>query len=393
MSKETFISKRITEIPAHPIQKINEQAREMERSGEEVIHLEFGEPDFNTPRFIIEAAYKAMKAGYTKYTSGMGLIQLREAISKKIWADCGVEVDPASEIVVLPGTKHAIYCALMATVNPGDEVIITDPCYPPYEFAIKLVEGIPVRVPLKESLDFRLDPKELESKVTPKTKMILLNFPNNPTGSILTKEAIEALSEIVQRRNILVLSDEIYENLIYNGEKFHSIISSSEMRDQTILVNGFSKTYAMTGWRLGYAVAPKVIAEKIRKVQENTTTCAPSFCQIAGVEALKKGRQFVNNMVREFNHRRQVLVHGLNKIRGVSCSMPKGAFYAFPNITELGVDDNKLSECLLKEAKVATVPGSAFGNQGHGHLRISYANSVENINKALEQIREAVEKL
>jgi aspartate/methionine/tyrosine aminotransferase len=229
--------------------------------------------------------------------------------------------------------------------------------------------------------------------VTVKTKMIFLNFPNNPTGSILARKALEAISTIVQHRNILILSDEIYENLIYDGKKFHSIISFPGIRDQAILVNGFSKAYAMTGWRLGYAVAPKAIAEKIRKVQENTTTCASSFCQIAAVEALKKGRQFVNNMIREFDHRREVLVHGLNKIRGVSCSMPKGTFYAFPNITKLGVQDNKLSEYMLKEAKVATVPGSVFGNQGCGHLRISYANSIENINKALGRIRDAVEKL
>ena len=391
--KNRFIAERMARLPPYATQQMFMVATEMECSSKEVIHLEFGEPDFGTPDCVIEAAHKAMEEGYTRYTSSVGMLELREAIAERLSLDYGIDVDPKSEVIVLPGAKHAIYCSVVATVNPGEEVIVADPYFLPYEFAINLVGGKLVSVPLREELDFRLNPEELEKCITSKTKMLLLNFPHNPTGSVLTRDDVESIVEIARRRDILTVSDGVYEKFVFDGGKYYPVLAFPEMRERTIFVNSFSKTYAMTGWRLGYAVARGEIIERIRKVQESTTTCVPPFCQIAGMEALKAGDHFVKEMIREFDHRRTLLVQGLNKIKGVSCMMPKGAFFAFPNVRELGMDSFKLSEYLLKEAGVVTVPGSAFGRYGQGYLRLSYTNSTEKIEKALKRIEEAIAKL
>lgn len=390
MKNEKLTAERVSDLSGYAIQRMLSKAKKLEESGENVIHFEFGEPDFNTPKFILDSAYEAMEEGYTCYTSSRGVKELREAIAEKYEENYGVKVDPESEVIVLPGSKHAIYSSLVAMINPGEEVIITDPCFPPYEFAVKLVGGNPVRVPLKEELDFKLDLEKLETLISSDTKMILLNFPNNPTGSVLEREEIKKIYEIAEEQGIAVLSDEVYDRFVYNEREFNSILSFSEIPEHAIAVNSFSKTYAMTGWRVGYAVARKDIIDKVQKVQNSSTTCAPSFSQIAGIKALKEGERFVEKMITEFSNRRKELIKRLNEIEGISCKLPPASFYAFPNIQDLELNSEKLSDYLLREAKVAVVPGSAFGEQGEGYIRISYATSMKNLEKGVERIRKAL---
>ncbi len=367
------------------------KAKALEAQGREVVHLEIGEPDFDTPSNIVEAACKALRSGYTHYTPSAGMPELREAIAEEIAQTRGIPVD-ADNVVVTPGGKPIMFYVILALAEPGDEVIYPNPGFPIYESMINFTGAKAVPIPLREERGFEFDIEEFKSLVTDKTKLIIINSPQNPTGGILTQDTLEEIAKIAIERDIPVLSDEIYDQILYEGE-FHSIASIPEMQERTIILNGFSKTYAMTGWRLGYGVMPKDFAVHIARLMTNSNSCTNAATQIAGVEALRGPQDKVAKMVAAFKERRDVIVQGLNEIPGVSCVLPKGAFYAFPNITGTGMKSKALADYLLNEAGVATLSGTSFGAYGEGYLRLSYANSVENIRKALERMGEAIAKL
>jgi aspartate/methionine/tyrosine aminotransferase len=368
------------------------KAKALERQGREIVHLEIGEPDFDTPENIKKAAVKALYSGYTHYTPSAGIPELREAIAEYISKTRGIEVDP-EEVVITPGAKPIMFFSILACVNTGEEVLYPNPGFPIYESVINFVGAKPVPIPLLEKNDFRFDTEYVKEKITKKTKMIILNSPENPTGGVLTREDLKTIADCVSNRDdIIILSDEVYSRIIYEGE--HESISSLEgMREKTIILDGFSKTYAMTGWRLGYGVMRKDLAQKIAQLMTNSNSCTNAFVQMAGVEALKGPQDEVTKMVKEFKNRREIIVSGLNEIKGITCKKPRGAFYVFPNIVETKMDCRKLSDYLLNEAGVAVLPGTAFGKYGEGYLRLSFANSVENIRKALERISKALEKM
>ncbi|MEM0058375.1 MAG: pyridoxal phosphate-dependent aminotransferase [Candidatus Bathyarchaeia archaeon] len=368
------------------------KAKALERQGKSIIHLEIGEPDFDTPQNIKEAAVKALYAGYTHYVPAAGIPELREAIAEYISKTRRIPVDP-EEVVVTPGAKPIMFFAILACVNPGEEVLYPNPGFPIYESMINFVGAKPVPIPLKEENDFRLDHEYVKGKITKKTKMIILNSPENPTGGVLTREDLKLIADCMSNRDdVIVLSDEIYSRIIYEGTH-ESIASLPGMKEKTIILDGFSKTYAMTGWRLGYGVMRRDLAEKITQLMVNSNSCTCAFVQMAGIEALRGPQDSVDRMVAEFRRRREIIVEGLNRIKGITCKKPKGAFYVFPNITGIGMRSKELSDYLLNEAGVAVLPGTSFGKYGEGYLRISFANSIENIREALRRIDEALKKL
>jgi len=368
------------------------KTHELERQGKKIIHLEIGEPDFDTPKHIKEAAVRALHAGYTHYVPAAGIYELREAIAEYITKTRNVEVNP-NEVIVTPGSKTAIFLAMLACINPGDEVLYPNPGYPIYESIIRLLGARPIPIPLMESNNFRLDHEYFKEHITRKTRMIIINSPENPTGEVLSDEDLKLIADCTEKRDdVVVLSDEIYSRLIYDGEH-KSIISLPGMKEKTILIDGFSKTYAMTGWRLGYGIVPKKLAEKMIKLAINTYSCACAFIQIAGIEALKGPQKCVEEMLEELRRRREVIVEGLNNIKGIKCHKPKGAFYVFPNIKETGMKSRELANYLLEEAGVAVLPGNSFGSYGEGYLRLSFANSIENIKEALRRMKTAIERL
>lgn len=367
------------------------RAQALEAKGKDIVHLEIGEPDFDTPQNIRDAATEALNKGYTHYCNSQGILPLRVEIAKEMERARGVPIDPM-RVIITPGAKPLMFYSILALLDKGDEAIYPNPLYPIYESMINFVGAKAVPVRLREELDFRFDVEELKSKVTPRTKLIVLNSPHNPTGGILEEDDIRAVAEIVQNRDITVLSDEVYEHIVYKGKPF-SIASLPGMLDKTILLNGFSKTYAMTGWRLGYAVMPPELVEPVVRLITNSVSCTASFIQYAGIQALTGPQDSIPKMVNEFKKRRDLIVDGLNQIPGISCRRPKGAFYVFPNIKKLGADCNRFADCLLNEAGVAALPGTHFGKYGEGYLRLSYATSSENIKKGLERIRWAAEKI
>lgn len=388
-----FISDRIKSVEPFLGRIMFEKAKALERKGEKLIHFELGEPDFDTPQHIKEAAKKALDEGYTHYAPNAGLLELREAIAEKLKRENNIEADPLTEICITVGSQEATYLAIMCTIERGDEVLITDPAYYTYRNCVQMAEGKPVFVPLKSESEFRLDPEDLEKKITYKSKMIIINSPCNPTGSIMTKDDLQAIDELAVRHDLLILSDEIYEKIIYDDQKHYSIAALSKEPDRIITVNGFSKAYAMTGWRVGYVVANKAIISEIVKMQQSALSSVTTFAQIGAVAALKGPQEPVINMLRELERRRKIMIEGLNEIEGFSVCKPKGAFYAFVDVRNVGKSSIEVSEYLLNEAKVVTTPGVAFGKNGEGYIRISYATSVENIKEGLNRIREAVEKL
>ncbi|MDE2573517.1 MAG: pyridoxal phosphate-dependent aminotransferase [bacterium] len=367
------------------------RAKDLERRGRSVVHLEIGEPDFDTPAHIKAAAAKALETGWTHYVPSAGVIELREAIAGHLSRTRGIALD-TENVVVGPGGKPVIWCILSALLDPGDELIYADPAYPAYASAASYLGAAAVAVPLLESRDFRLDLDALEAKLSPRTKVVVINSPHNPTGGVLTRADLERIADLAQRRDFLVISDEIYSRNIYDDAGFISIASLPEMAQRTIIVDGFSKAYAMTGWRLGYAAMPKEIAKAVTLLLNNTVSCTTAFVQMAGIAALTGPDDEVVRMNREFRKRRDVVVNGLNAIPGLSCVMPQGAFYAFPNVTRVARDEKRLANFLLEEAGVATLAGTAFGPAGKGYIRLSYANSIENLQLALERIREALPK-
>lgn len=367
------------------------RAKALEKQGKDIVHLEIGEPDFDTPGNIKEATVKALYSGYTHYVASAGIPELREAIAEYISKTRKIKADP-EEVVVTPGAKPIMFFCMLACVNPRDEVLYPNPGFPVYESLINFVGAKPVPIPLREENDFRLDPEYVKEKITKKTKLIILNSPENPTGGVLTREDLKDLADcLADREDLIVLSDEVYSRIIYEGQH-ESIASLPGMKEKTLLMDGFSKTYAMTGWRLGYGVMRKDLAQKISQLMINSNSCTCAFIQIAGIEALKGPQTEPEKMVAEFKKRREIIVTGLNKIKGITCKKPRGAFYVFPNVKGTGMKSKELADHLLNRAGVAVLSGTAFGEYGEGYLRVSFANSVENIQKALNRIAVAIEK-
>jgi aspartate/methionine/tyrosine aminotransferase len=360
------------------------KAKALEAQGRDIIHLEIGEPDFDTPSNIIEAGCDALRKGFTHYGPSAGMMELREAIAQFVSETRRVNVTP-DEVVVVPGGKPIIFFSILALADDGDEIIYPNPGFPIYESMINYVGAKAVPIRLREELEFRLDVDELASLINDRTKLLILNSPQNPTGGVLTKDDIAAIARAIGDRNIMVLSDEIYSQLIFEGEH-HSIMSIDGMKERTILLDGFSKTYAMTGWRMGYGVMRADLATHISRLMTNSNSCTASFTQVAGIEALRGSQDAVDDMRAKFEKRREVMGAGLNKIKGFSCRVPHGAFYVFPNITKTRWPSKKLADALLEDAGVAALSGTAFGDFGEGYLRFSVANSIENIEKALDRI-------
>ncbi len=382
--RELRLAKRMSRLGTETAFEVLVKARALEAKGRDIIHLEIGEPDFDTPANIISAGADAMHKGFTHYGPSAGLPQLREAIAQYVSQTRRVEVSP-DEVVVVPGGKPIIFFSILSLADEGDEVIYPNPGFPIYESMINYVGAKAVPIRLREEMDFRLDVDELAALITDRTRLIIINSPQNPTGGVLEKKDIDGVARAIGDRNIMVLSDEIYSRLIFEGEH-HSIMSIDGMKERTILLDGFSKTYAMTGWRMGYGVMRSDLAGYVSRLMVNSNSCTASFTQVAGVEALRGPQDSVDKMCAEFKKRRDVMVAGLNKIKGFSCRLPKGAFYVFPNTTKTGWPSKKLADALLEDAGVAGLSGTAFGDFGEGYLRFSVANSIENIEKALERI-------
>jgi aspartate/methionine/tyrosine aminotransferase len=389
-TSELRLAKRMSRLGTETAFEVLVKARALEAKGQDIVHLEIGEPDFDTPANIIGAATDALHKGFTHYGPSAGLPQLRETIAQYITETRNVSVTP-DEVVVVPGGKPIIFFTILALAEEGDEVIYPNPGFPIYESMINYVGAKAVPIQLREEMDFRLDVGELEGLINDRTKLIILNSPHNPTGGVLTKEDIDGIARAIGERDIIVLTDEIYSRLIFEGEH-HSIMSVDGMKERCILLDGFSKTYAMTGWRMGYGVMRPDLAAHIARLMTNSNSCTASFTQVAGIEALRGPQASVETMCAEFKKRRDLMVEGLNKIKGFSCRLPKGAFYVFPNIRQTGWPSKKLADALLDDAGVAGLSGTAFGDFGEGYLRFSVANSIENIEKALERIGSWVDK-
>jgi aspartate/methionine/tyrosine aminotransferase len=381
---ELRLASRMSRLGTETAFEVLNRARALEKQGKEIIHLEIGEPDFDTPANVVEAGVEALHKGWTHYGPAAGLPDLRQTIADYVSRTRNVPVS-SEEVVVVPGGKPIIFFTILALIDAGDEVIYPNPGFPIYESMINYSLGKAIPIPLREDRDFSVDVQELASLITDRTKLIILNSPHNPTGGVLTRKDILAIAEAIGDRNILILSDEIYSRLIYDGDHF-SIMSVPGFKERTILLDGFSKTYAMTGWRLGYGVMRPDLAVHISRLVTNSNSCTASFTQVAGIEALRGDQSSVDKMNAEFKSRRDAFVAGLNQIKGFSCRLPKGAFYAFPNITKTGWTSKKLADALLEQAGVACLSGTAFGEYGEGYLRFSVANSLENLNKALARI-------
>ena len=378
-------AKRMQNLGTETAFEVLAKAKKLEAEGKHIIHLEIGEPDFPTPDNIVQAAAKSLQGGDTHYTPSNGILPLRETIAKYMSRTRGLDFT-ADEVVMTPGGKPIMFFAIIALVDEGDEVIYPNPGFTIYESMIKFMGGKPVPIPLKEEKGFAFDPEDLRKLITPKTKLLIINTPQNPTGGILTKDAILKIADIVKDKDIWILSDEIYSRLIFTGEHF-SIAQVPGFKERTIILDGFSKYYAMTGWRAGFGVMNKEIAPMISKLVTNSVSCTNAFVQKGCIEALEGPQDSVDQMKAEFLARRDIIVEGLNSLKGFSCIVPDGAFYAFPNITKTGYTSRELNDHLLYKANVAALSGTAFGEYGEGYLRFSYANSRENIKEAIKRIK------
>ena len=381
---------RLSRLGTETAFEVLARAKALEAQGKEIIHMEIGEPDFDTPGYIKQAAKDALDKGYTHYTPSAGIMEVRQTIADYIAETRGIPVK-AENVVIVPGGKPIMFYVIMALVNEGDEVIYPNPGFPIYESMINFMGGVAVPLPLREEREFSFDVSEFKSLVTPKTKLIIINSPGNPCGGVMTRSDLEAVAEMALKYDCYVLADEIYSRMIYDGEHF-SITQLPGMQERTIILDGFSKTYAMTGWRLGYGVMNTELAGWTTKLMTNSNSCTSASTQIAGMAALKGDQTEAAEMVAEFRRRRDVIVGGLNKIPGIRCCMPHGAFYVFPNVTGLGKSTREIADLLLYKAGVATLSGTSFGRYGEGYLRFSYATSMENIHKALARIRDLVAK-
>lgn len=386
-NSERFVANVMTRVPPSGIRKYFDLASGIE----DVISLGVGEPDFVTPWHIREACIHSLETGKTSYTSNYGLIELREEISKLYSHKNGIYYDPTSEMLVMSGVSEALDVAIRAITNPGDEIIVPQPAYVAYVPSVMFAGGVPVPVMTKLENQFKLTAEDLENAITPRTKAVIMNYPNNPTGAIMGRKDLEAIARVVAEHDIMVISDEVYECLTYNGR--HTCFATIDgMKDRTILLNGFSKAYAMTGFRLAYALAPSPIINAMMRIHQYCMLCAPITAQVGAIEALRNGNEEMQRMVRDYDRRRHLIVSGLNKI-GLECYEPKGAFYAFPSVKNTGLTSEEFAEKLLHEQKVVTIPGDVFGPAGEGFLRCSYATSKEQIAEALERMRRFMESL
>jgi aspartate/methionine/tyrosine aminotransferase len=379
------LSERMARLGTETAFEVLVRARALEAQGRQVIHLEIGEPDFATPAHIVEAAVEALHGGATHYGPSAGIPELREAIAEESMRRRGARATPEM-VVVTPGAKPIMFFVILALVDPGDEVLYPNPGFPIYESMIRYIGGVPVPVRLLEEKEFALDVDQLVSKVGPRTRLIILNYPHNPTGGTIRESGVRAIADAAVKHGVPVLSDEIYGRILYDVEH-HSIAAVPGMEPLAIVLDGFSKTYAMTGWRLGYGIMPAPMAQVVAKLQTNSTSCTATFSQVAAVAALRGDQSSVERMVAEFRRRRDAMIDGLRSIPGFQCVRPRGAFYVFPDITRTGFSSRALADRLLEEAGVACLSGTAFGEFGEGHIRFSYANSLENIEEAIRRIR------
>lgn len=388
----SYIAERVTRLNGESAFAILSKAKALEAQGMDVIHLEIGQPDFQTPSNIMEAADRAMANGCTGYSPTLGFNELRQAVADYVKkyknVDAGLE-----NVAIVPGGKPTMFFTMMTLVRPGDEVIYPNPGFPIYESCIKFAEGVPVPLPITAENDFRLDIEKFKSLITPKTKLIIINSPGNPTGGVFEKEDILAMAEVLRDRpDIFILSDEIYDRLVFDGKTF-SIASLPEFRDRTLVLDGFSKSYSMTGWRIGYCVANEEIIKRFELLMVNSVSCTCSFTQMGALEALTGSQDSVDRMREEFRKRRDWLVEALNNIDGIECRLPRGAFYAFPDISSFGLTSKEFADRLLNEEGVALAWGTSFGEYGEGHIRISYATSLENLKEAVKRIRRFTQRL
>jgi len=381
-----YLSQIATQYPASGIRKMFDLAEQYD----DVIKLTVGEPNFDTPVNIKEAAKAAIDAGFTHYAPNAGLKELREAIANRY---SGYSKDYTYEnVMVTVGAMEAISLSMLATVNPGDEVIVPDPCFPNYIGQIMIAGAKPVSVPVYEENDFNIRAEDIEKAITPKTRAILLNSPSNPLGSVMSREEIVKIAELVEKHDLIVYSDEVYDRIIFDGMEYFSMAQIPEVKDRVLIINSFSKSYAMTGWRVGYVVGDKKIISNMPKLQEGIVSCVPTFTQKAAIEAISGTQETVKQMVKDYARRRDIVIDGLNNIPGITCKKSPGSFYAFPNIKSFGKSSQEFAEELVREAGVVAVPGSAFGNMGEGYLRIVFANSDENLKEAIRRIAEHVKK-
>lgn len=387
-----FLAERMKRLGTETAFDVLVKAKKLESEGRDIVHMEIGDLGFDTPKNICDAAIKAIRDGHTHYGPAAGYEELRKAIANYISRTRNIDVS-IDEIVVTPGAKPIMFFGILACVNEGDEVIYPNPGFPIYESVINFVGAKPVPVPLREEVDFRFDLDVLKKSVNNKTKMIIINSPHNPTGGVLLKSDLEVIAELAMKYNVIVMSDEVYSNIIYDDTKHESIATIPGMKERTIIIEGHSKTYAMTGWRLGYGVMKKELAEQITKLMVNSNSCTAGIIQMAGLEALTGPQDSVKEMVAELKRRRDTIVDGLNSIDGITCKRPQGAFYVFPNVTGVPMSFEKLPDHLLYNYGVATLAGTAFGEYGRGYLRLSYAGTMESIKKAIERIDKAVSDL
>ena len=381
-----FVSERIASVPPSGIRRFFDIAATME----DIISLGIGEPDFDTPEPLVAAGVGALKRGETHYTSNSGLMELRRAIAEHLDATYHQTYNPVSEVLITVGVSEALYLAFAATLDPGDEVIIPEPCFVSYAPEVTFAGGVPVMVPTRAENGWQVTAEDIEAAISERTKAILLGYPNNPTGAVMSRVRLNEIATVIKRHDLLVISDELYDQLVY-GTEHVCFPSLPGMYSRTILLMGFSKAYAMTGWRIGYAAGPAEILGMMRRVHQYTIMCAPTVSQYAALAALREGAPFVEEMHAEYDRRRRLIVNGLNEI-GLTCVEPRGAFYAFPSIAITGMDENEFAEQLLKEEQVALIPGSAFGRAGRGHVRCSYATAYEQIEEALERLHRFVRR-
>src|SRR5438270_4087596 len=384
-------TQRMSRIGTEGAFEVLARAKALEKHGMRVVHLEIGEPDFPTPDNIIEAAIGALRSDYTHYTPAGGIGEVRETVAGFVSKRLGVEVEPG-EVVLVPGSKNVLLFTLLACVEPGDEVILPDPGYPVYSSLVSFIEAKPVPIRLREDRGFRMDLEELASLVTPRTRLLIVNTPQNPTGGVLTSEDVEFIAKLAVEHDLLVIADEIYSQLVYDGFEHVSLLSQPGMKERTVLMDGMSKAYAMCGWRLGYGVSPRELAAKMETLMINSSSCAAAFTQVAAIEAFNapESDAAVERMVAQFERRRDLMVDGLNRIPGFRCARPDGAFYAFPNVEGTGMDERTMADRLLNEAGVAVLPGTAFGEAGRGYIRLAYTQSERHLAEALERIEKFV---
>lgn len=387
------VADRMESIPFSGIRKAFEEVIRREQAGEKIIHLHIGRPDFDTPTHIKEAAKKALDEGKVHYSSNYGILELREAIAQKMARENGLSYDPAAEIIVTVGANEGVLLAMMGLLNPGDEVLIPDPVWLHYFYCARMAGAVPVSVPMMEKNEFVPDINDFRAQITPKTKMIVVTSPHNPTGMVASAGALEGLSKLAQEKDLYVLSDEIYEAMVYEGNRHTSMASLPGMKARTIIVNGFSKRYSMTGWRLGWVAADRELISAMIRIHQYTTVCATTFAQWGAHAALTGPQEEINRMIAEFDRRRKLVYNALKEMPGIHVVRPKGAFYIFPNIQETGKTSEQMTQHLLEEAGIAVVPGSVFGKYGSGYLRISYANSYENLEIAMENMNAALKRI